>query len=84
MDFVENTIRKRFPEWRILKLERVITLPAFGEIPLSPLKLVSRTILVTITTILVSLTHAYEHPANGSCLIAAFANKLSTPIGRIY
>ena len=54
MDFVEDVIRRRYPNWKFLHMEKVYYLPALGRIPLSPLKLLSRTILVAITTIIVS------------------------------
>lgn len=54
MDVVEDVVRRRFPTSRALHIEKVFYLPAFGRIPLNPLKLISRTVLVCITTIIVS------------------------------
>ena len=55
MDFVEDVVKRRLPHWRFLHVEKVFYLPAFGRIPINSLKLVSRTTLVCITTIVVSL-----------------------------
>lgn len=53
MTFVEDTITNWFPS---LGWQKEYNLPGYGYFPLSPLKLVSRTIIVATTTLVVSMS----------------------------
>lgn len=70
MDFAEDVIRARYPNLRALYYEKVFYLPAFGRVPLNPLKLISRTTLVCITTVIVSLLLSpYLRVCSNSCIV---------------
>ena len=54
MMFVEESLIMMFPGWTALRWEFVPVLPGYGRFPVSPLKLVSRTTIVCVTTVVVS------------------------------
>lgn len=61
MEFVEDSIRRTAPSSKLLVWQYTFNLPGYGPFPLSPLRLVSRTVIVCITTVLVS------HSSNQGC-----------------
>lgn len=54
MMFVEESLIMLFPRVTALRWEFVPVLPLYGRFPISPLKLVSRTSIVCVTTVVVS------------------------------